>query len=175
MVKCGSICVVLLAGNVAGASAQDCLHGRSEHHDQATRRLHPSTRNYFERLDGAETQAARRLRRGAHRQETDWREPHHEWLVGRSTDPHESLDRNRSEAGYAAFYTQRDPLLIAVYGLKFAAGERRMDPLSRPRKWDATVVELGPIRAWVSGARGPCFDSIEAHVKRLARQTLTPP
>jgi hypothetical protein len=38
MLKCGFFCVVLLAGSVVATSAQDCLHGRSETPDHATRR-----------------------------------------------------------------------------------------------------------------------------------------
>jgi hypothetical protein len=37
MLKCGLVCVALFASVVPG-SAQDCLHGRSENQDQATRR-----------------------------------------------------------------------------------------------------------------------------------------
>jgi hypothetical protein len=38
MLKHGFVCVVLVAASAAAASAQDCLHGRSENQDKATRR-----------------------------------------------------------------------------------------------------------------------------------------
>jgi hypothetical protein len=70
------------------------------------------------------------------------------------------------EEGYAAFYVQGEAEVIGVYGLRFADAERTR-LYSTSRVSPATPVEIGSIRAFVSGNDGPCFQAIAAYVRSL--------
>jgi hypothetical protein len=69
------------------------------------------------------------------------------------------------EEGYAAIYTEAGSnVLIVVYGLRFAAGEK---PFYPPSTAPNHRYEIGPLDAVVSGDGGPCSQAVEAYLKSL--------
>ena len=76
------------------------------------------------------------------------------------------------EEGYAAFYTDAEQSVIAVYASKLAASDGSVDRSRGTQAFTnptAVRVEIGPIRAMVSVGRGECFDAVAAHVTSLAK------
>lgn len=90
-------------------------------------------------------------------------------LSGREASRYLAKLADGVEEGYAAFYSQPGPNLIAVFALRFARAASTADRPARSRVPATNRVEIGPLVVIFSGDDGACYEAVEAYLRAVGK------